>query len=155
MDIFSNGILQRWIRGRVVNMRGLGCKIFISLIALAGVACSPVKPTATTYKEQLAVGTTQPGPKPGTPQPGTNTPTTPGTGDGTATPAAPTGNAQNGLAILTTTCETAGCHKDSAPQLVKGTMITDTTVSKAVHRGVQPVMTKENINDMNAALANR
>jgi hypothetical protein len=142
-------------------MRGLGCKTFFSLMILTWVACSPVKPTATTYKEQLAGATGQPGTKTGAQQPATAAPTGTGngtgtgTGTGTAAPAAPTGNAQNGLAILTTTCETAGCHKDNGILLAKGTTITDATVSKAAHRGVQPVFTKENINDMNAAMAAR
>ncbi len=127
-------------------MTGFGLKTSVLLMSLMTWACSPVKPTATEYKEKLSAGgstTTKPAPSNGTPA-------TPGSG---AAPA--TGNAQNGLAILTTSCETAGCHKDSAPQLIKGTKIVDATVSKAAHRGVQPVFTKENINDMNAALANR
>ncbi len=131
-------------------MTGLGLKTSVLLMGLMTWACSPVKPTATEYKEKLSAGastTTKPTPSNGNPS---GAPATPGSG---AAPA--TGNAQNGLAILTTSCETAGCHKDSAPQLIKGTKIVDATVSKAAHRGVQPVFTKENINDMNAALANR
>ncbi len=134
-------------------MTGLGMKTSVLLMSLMTWACSPVKPTATEYKEKLSANgttTTKPTPSNGNPTPSNGTPATPGSG---ATPS--TGNAQNGLAILTTSCETAGCHKDSAPQLVKGTRIVDATVSKAAHRGVQPVFTKENINDMNAALANR
>lgn len=132
-------------------MHGLGLKTSALLTTLIWMACSPVKPTATEYKEKLTTGTgtTKPSTTTGNSNPATGNPATPGA----AAPA--TGNAQNGLAILTTTCETAGCHKDSAPQLIKGTKITDATVSKAAHRGVQPVFTKDNINDMNAALANR
>lgn len=134
-------------------MHGLGFRTYVLLTALTVISCSPVKPTATGYKEQLQAGST--GQKPqtstGAPQPATGT-TPAGTNNGAAAPA---GNAQSGLAILTANCETAGCHKDNGILLTKTTALTEATGAKAAHRGVQPVFTPTNIADMKAALATR
>lgn len=134
-------------------MYGFGFKTCIVVAALTSIACAPVKPTATDYKERLSTGTPA-GVKPtdGNKQP------TPGTGPATGnsgTPPAASGNAQNGLAILTANCETAGCHKDNGITLTKTSTINDATAAKAAHRGVQPVFSATNVNDIKAALANR
>lgn len=135
-------------------MHGLGFMTYILLTAITLIACSPVKPKATDYKEKLSAGTTAtPKPTTGASNPATGTPTTP-TGN-SGTPAAATGNAQNGLAILNANCETAGCHKDNGIMLTKTTALTEATGAKVAHRGVQPVFTPSNIEDMKAALATR
>jgi hypothetical protein len=56
---------------------------------------------------------------------------------------------------LNANCETAGCHKDNGIPLTKTSVINDTTGAKTAHRGVQPVFTASNINDIKAALAGR
>lgn len=135
-------------------MYGLGLKFCVLLATLISMGCSPVKPTATDYKEKLATGV-----------PGTQTPTTtggnqqpatgaPATGN-TGAPAAATGNAQSGLAILTANCETAGCHKDNGILLTKTSTIDEAVGAKTAHRGVQPVFSPTNIADIKAALAGR
>lgn len=132
-------------------MLRLGLKTSLLLTSITWMACAPVKPAATDYKEKLSApkpSTAQPTPTTGG-QPQPTTGTTPG-----GTPAA-TGNATNGLAILTANCETAMCHPGNGIPLAKTSTINDTTGEKAAHRGVQPVFTVSNINDMKAALAAR